>query len=248
MCRPVPARRFGPGGGLGRTAPAGRVTRGVAPSGRQRAAALGRDSAWPPAGTCGRPAGSGLARPLAAVAALVAVIPAAVIPAAVIPAAVAPAAAPGTGPVSRCLSRVGGSCGRGGPVPGRLVPGRLGPGLLSPGRLGPGLSGCPAGPDIPRCCRTKKLSAPEQNSDAEGERREDTHGDRSVDQSQAGREHPGHQHRHRRNRQEGTGPDHVRPPTTRRGSRRVAGYRRSCDGPSEGWKPPLCPPGSGEPT
>jgi hypothetical protein len=206
---PVPSRGLARGGGLGRRV-AGRLPgsggrpRGTTAAdrvdGRVLAAtpaghggALGRYGPWPPAGTRAR-AGCRLPRPFCEVAVFLATV--------------AWGTAVASLPVIGCLCRTG----RPGPV-------GLDPSRRDGGRPGPGdVSGCPAGPDVSRCCAPEKLSAPEQNSDAEGERREDAHGDRSVDQSQTGREHPGHQHRHRRNGQEGTGPDHVRPPTTRRGA------------------------------
>ena len=160
---------------------------------------LGRYRAWPPGGVrtrtrCRLP---GLFGEIAVLLAIV-----------------VPAAMARSRPVIGCLPRTGGP-----PRAGRT--GRCGPEpvLPDPRRSGRGaVSGCPGGPSVPRCCSTEKLSAPEQNSGAESERREDAHGDRSVDQSQAGREHPGHEHRHRRNGQKGTGADHVRPPATRRGA------------------------------
>ena len=210
-CPPVrPRRRTWPNDpGRPRDPPRGRL-------GPSAGAALGRYSAWPPAGTAAAPPdaafrgrsprspslspSSGGRHPGASSRPPSPLPPR---PARARSSAACPASADRAAAAAR--SRPAG-------------PGRLGPGLLSPPagpwpqRL-PSRAGCP--PLLPH---HEKLSAPEQNSDAEGERREDAHGDRSVDQSQAGREHPGHQHRHRRNGQEGTGPDHVRPPTTRRGA------------------------------
>jgi hypothetical protein len=203
---PVPSRGLTGGGGTGRRIAGARSGSGGGPHGaaatgcvgrRALAAAtvgyggaLGRYRAWPPPGTR---TGCGLLWPFGEVAVLFATV--------------APAATARSCPVVGCLPRT--RTGRGGPHPGRPAPRRPGPGDIS---------GCPAGPDVPRGCFTEKLSAPEQNSDAECDRRENAHGDRSVDQSEAGREHPGHQHRHSRDRQEGAGPDHVRPPTARRGA------------------------------
>jgi hypothetical protein len=187
----------GPGGGPPGTAATCRM---LAAAAAGYGGTFGRYRAWPPGGIRTRTR-CRLPGPFGKVAILLALV--------------APGATASSRPVAGCcLPRTGGPhragrTGRGGPEPF----------LPDPRRSGPvGVSGCPAGASVPHCCLTEKLSAPEQNSDAEGERREDAHGDRSVDQSQAGREYPGHQHRHRRDGQEGTGADHVRPPTTRRGA------------------------------
>ena len=165
---------------------------------------LGSNRAWPPTGTRTR-ARRRLPRPFGEVAVHLATVAAAAASRSrqAIGGLRRTSDQPGTGRLTRTSPP-----GPGGPDPGGPDPGRRGTGDVSC---------CPAGPDLPRCCFSEKLSAPEQNSDAESERREDTHGDRSVDQSQAGRGHSGHQHHHRRNGQKGAGPDHVRPPTTRRG-------------------------------
>jgi len=198
--RRVAGRGPGGGGGPPGTAAARRARRRVlAAAAVGYGGTLGRYRAWPPGGVrtrtrCRLP---GLFGEIAVLLAIV-----------------VPAAMARSRPVIGCLPRTGGP-----PRAGRT--GRCGPEpvLPDPRRSGRGaVSGCPGGPSVPRCCSTEKLSAPEQNSGAESERREDAHGDRSVDQSQAGREHPGHEHRHRRNGQKGTGADHVRPPATRRGA------------------------------
>ena len=200
--RRVAGRGPGPGSGGGApgTATAGRV---LAAAAAGCGDAFGRYRAWPPGGTRTRARPRRLLRPFCEVTALLATV--------------APTATAGSRPVigslpSAALSRAGL------PSAGRACRG-TDPAILDPRRPGSGdVGGCPAGPGALRCRSAEKLSAPEQNSGAEGDRREDAHGDRSVNQSQVGREHPGHQHRHRRNGQEGTGADHVRPPTTRRGA------------------------------
>ena len=188
-CRRFPWHRSAPGGRRSHgTSPGGRVARRVLTDAAGRRRAALGGYGTWPPAGAGA-AGRGLPHPFGKIIVVLAVA--------------APTAAPGASPVACHLSGTGRS-GAGEPGHGRPETGRV--------------SGCPAALGAARSGVPEKLSAPEQNSGAEGDRREDAHGDRQVDKHQAGRDYPGHESHHRRSAEEGAGPDHVRPPTARHGA------------------------------